>query len=182
MRHHSTYFHEDDFLAFALGANLSALSKAHGSRAQLLLPASRIAAVASLEFLAGTASAKLVSPGSLAHPFGLGCRKITQVYSPLLQRIGLKKSKSFIGSFIMSSLVVVPILAIHQNEVFRVDGCIFWRVNGYADDLLQVRKLELRCAACDLKHAAPSGPVFSIVIARIWMKKLQENVAAIHEE
>jgi hypothetical protein len=117
-------------------------------------PTSRFAAVASLEFLARAARAKLISPGSLARPFGSGCRKFGQAHSPLFQSIGLKKSKFFIGCFIMSALLVGPIIAIHQNEVFRIGGCIFWRVNGYADDLPQVWKLQLRRAACDLKHDA----------------------------
>jgi hypothetical protein len=142
-------------------------------------PASRIAAVASLELLAGAAWTKLISTGSSARPFGSGCRKIGHAHSPLFQRIGLKKSKFFIGYFIMSALLVGPIFAIHQNEVFRIGGCIFWRVNGDADDLLQVWKLQLRRAACDLKHAAPSRSVFSVIVAGIWMIDLQKHVATI---
>jgi hypothetical protein len=109
-------------------------------------PASHIAAVASLEFLARATRAKLISHGSLVHPFGSGCRKVGQAHSPLFQRISLKKSKFLIGYFIVDPLLVGPILAIHQNEVFRIGGYIFGRVDGDANDLLQVWKFQLRGA------------------------------------
>ena len=67
----------------------------------------------------------------------------------------------------MIAQLVGPVLAIHQDEIFGVLGCVFRRVDCDPDDGVEFRKFVFRRSAGNFEHRLPFRPVIVVVVTDI---------------